>query len=77
MAATRALRWLLAANHVIAEGVMPQLVEGLSGPRKQKDVAVLVGWVLKFFLRFGSQVRGVGDHRQELEAALIFAVLAN
>eukprot|EP00965_Chrysotila_dentata_P001556 51161-Pleurochrysis_carterae.AAC.1 len=40
-----------------AERVTPQLVEGLDR------------WASKFFLHFGSQVRGIGDHRQELEAA--------
>eukprot|EP00965_Chrysotila_dentata_P165697 5470788-Pleurochrysis_carterae.AAC.1 len=68
MATTRALRRILAADHVVAERVTPQLVEGCDGQQKRRDVAVFVGWALKFFLRFGSQVRGIGDHRQELEA---------
>eukprot|EP00965_Chrysotila_dentata_P122031 4033646-Pleurochrysis_carterae.AAC.1 len=62
MATTRALRRILAADHVVAERVTPQLVEGFDGQQKRRDVAVLVGRTLNFFLRFGSQVRGVGDH---------------
>eukprot|EP00965_Chrysotila_dentata_P181497 5991033-Pleurochrysis_carterae.AAC.1 len=77
MATTRALRRILAANHVVAESMTPQLVEGqVDSQRKRRDVAALVGWALKFFLRFGSQVSGIGDHRQELEAALVFVKLA-
>eukprot|EP00965_Chrysotila_dentata_P075797 2504341-Pleurochrysis_carterae.AAC.1 len=60
-------------SHVAAESVTPRLVEGLDDQRKRKDIAVLVGWAFKFFLRFCSQVRGVGQHRKELEPALIFA----
>eukprot|EP00965_Chrysotila_dentata_P178353 5890530-Pleurochrysis_carterae.AAC.1 len=62
MATTRALWRILAADHVVMERVTPQLVKGLGGQRKRRDVAVLVGWALKLFLRFGSQVRGIGDH---------------
>eukprot|EP00965_Chrysotila_dentata_P005288 173745-Pleurochrysis_carterae.AAC.1 len=69
MAATRALRRILAAKYVVAESETPQLVEGLDSQRKRRDVAVFVGWALKYFLLLGSQVRGIGDHRQELEAA--------
>eukprot|EP00965_Chrysotila_dentata_P030380 1011082-Pleurochrysis_carterae.AAC.1 len=57
-----ALRRILAADHVVAERVTPQLAEGIDGQRKQRDAAVVVGWALKFFLRFVSQVRGIGDH---------------
>eukprot|EP00965_Chrysotila_dentata_P092924 3068237-Pleurochrysis_carterae.AAC.1 len=76
MAATRVLRRILAADHVVAASVTPQLVEGFDGQRKRRDVAVLVGRELKFSLRFGSQVRGIGDHRHELEAAFILVELA-
>eukprot|EP00965_Chrysotila_dentata_P061754 2045443-Pleurochrysis_carterae.AAC.1 len=76
MAATRALRRILAADHVVAESMTPQLVEGLDGKRKRRDVAALVGRALKFFLRFGSQVLGIGDHRQELDAAFVLVELA-
>eukprot|EP00965_Chrysotila_dentata_P168562 5566735-Pleurochrysis_carterae.AAC.1 len=76
MATTRALRRILAADHVVAECVTPQLFEGLDNQRKQRDVAVLVGWSLKFFLRFGSQVCRIGEHRQELEAAFVLVKLA-
>eukprot|EP00965_Chrysotila_dentata_P068946 2278524-Pleurochrysis_carterae.AAC.1 len=68
MATTRALRRILAADHAGAECVTPQLVKGLDSQRKRRDVAVLVGWALKSFMRFGSQVCRIGDHRQELEA---------
>eukprot|EP00965_Chrysotila_dentata_P042948 1426292-Pleurochrysis_carterae.AAC.2 len=72
MATTRTFRRILAAARVVAKSVMPQPVEGRDGPRKRtRDSAVLVGWTLKFFLRFGSQVRGIGDHRQGLEAAFV------
>eukprot|EP00965_Chrysotila_dentata_P095082 3143297-Pleurochrysis_carterae.AAC.1 len=76
MAATRALRRILTAGHVVAESVTPQLVEGLDRQRKRRDVAVLVGRALKFFLRFGGQVRRMGDHRQKLEAAFVLVELA-
>eukprot|EP00965_Chrysotila_dentata_P034109 1135582-Pleurochrysis_carterae.AAC.1 len=46
------------------------------GQPKRRDIAVLMGRALKFFLRFGSQVRGIGDHRQELEAAFVLVELA-
>eukprot|EP00965_Chrysotila_dentata_P142496 4710656-Pleurochrysis_carterae.AAC.1 len=75
-ASTRALRQILAADHVVAENVTPQLVEGLDSQRKRRDVAVLVGWALKFFLRFGSKVRGIGNHRHKLEAAFVLVELA-
>eukprot|EP00965_Chrysotila_dentata_P192672 6175310-Pleurochrysis_carterae.AAC.1 len=59
MATTRALRQILAAEHVVAQSVTPKLIKGLDGQRKQRDVAVPVGWALKLFLRFSSQVRGI------------------
>eukprot|EP00965_Chrysotila_dentata_P079359 2616479-Pleurochrysis_carterae.AAC.2 len=71
MATTEALRRILVADHVVTENVTPQLVKGLDSQRKQTDVAVLVGRALQFFLRFGSQVRGIGDHGQELKAAFV------
>eukprot|EP00965_Chrysotila_dentata_P093304 3082190-Pleurochrysis_carterae.AAC.1 len=74
--ANQALRRILAADYVVVESATPQLVEGLDSQRKQRDAAVLVGWELKFFLRFGSQVRGIGDHRQKLEAAPVLVELA-
>eukprot|EP00965_Chrysotila_dentata_P171786 5668811-Pleurochrysis_carterae.AAC.3 len=76
MATTRALRRILAADHIVEESVMLQLVEGIDSQRKQRDVAGLVGWALKFFLRFGSQVRRISDHRQELDAAFVLVELA-
>eukprot|EP00965_Chrysotila_dentata_P018104 601934-Pleurochrysis_carterae.AAC.1 len=76
MAIMRGLKRILAADHVVTESMTPQLVESLDGQRKQRDVAVLVGWALKFFERFGSQVRGIDDHRQELEAAFVLVELA-
>eukprot|EP00965_Chrysotila_dentata_P024905 826168-Pleurochrysis_carterae.AAC.1 len=76
MATTRALRRILAADDVVAERVTPQLVEGLDSQRKRRNVAILVGWALKFFLRFGSQVCRIGEHRQELEAAFVLVELA-
>eukprot|EP00965_Chrysotila_dentata_P127251 4207720-Pleurochrysis_carterae.AAC.1 len=76
MATTRALRRILAADHVVAKCVTPQLVEGLDIQRKRRDVAILVGRLLEFFLRFGSQVRGIGDQRQKLEAAFVLVELA-
>eukprot|EP00965_Chrysotila_dentata_P243576 6205489-Pleurochrysis_carterae.AAC.1 len=33
-AAARALRWILRMDHVVADGVMPLLVEGLDSERK-------------------------------------------
>eukprot|EP00965_Chrysotila_dentata_P177065 5847995-Pleurochrysis_carterae.AAC.1 len=70
MAATRALRWRLLTNHAVAKGVAPELVKGFDGQRERKVAADLVRWALKFFLRcIGSQMRWVGDHREELEAA--------
>eukprot|EP00965_Chrysotila_dentata_P175920 5807593-Pleurochrysis_carterae.AAC.1 len=77
MAAARALRRVLMANHVAAEGMPPPLVEGLDRQQKlMKNVAVLAGLLLKFFLRFGSKMRGVGDNREGLQPGLIHAVLA-
>eukprot|EP00965_Chrysotila_dentata_P164329 5426486-Pleurochrysis_carterae.AAC.1 len=76
MATTRALQRIIAADHAVAESVTPQLVEGLNSQRKRREVAVLVGWALKVFLRFGSQVRGIGDHRQEVDAAFVLVELA-
>eukprot|EP00965_Chrysotila_dentata_P069265 2289038-Pleurochrysis_carterae.AAC.1 len=76
MATMRGLRRILAADHVVTASMTPQLVESLDGQRKQRDVAVLVGWALKFFVRFGSQVRWIDDHRQELEAAFVLVELA-
>eukprot|EP00965_Chrysotila_dentata_P127808 4226334-Pleurochrysis_carterae.AAC.1 len=76
MAASRAFRRILVADLVVAEGMTPQLVKGLDGQRKRRDVAVLVERALKFFLRLGDQVRGIGDHRRELEAAFVFDELA-
>eukprot|EP00965_Chrysotila_dentata_P078508 2587209-Pleurochrysis_carterae.AAC.1 len=62
MATTTALRRILAADRVVAKSVTPQVVEGLDGQRKRRDAAVLV--------------RGVGDYRQELEAAFVLVELA-
>eukprot|EP00965_Chrysotila_dentata_P176826 5840072-Pleurochrysis_carterae.AAC.1 len=76
MVTTRALRRILAADCVVAESVTPQLVESFDGQRKRRDIAALVGWALKSFLRFGSQMRGIGGHRQELEAAFVLLKLA-
>eukprot|EP00965_Chrysotila_dentata_P078380 2582647-Pleurochrysis_carterae.AAC.1 len=62
VAATRALRWCLLTNHVVAKGVAPELVKGFDGQRERRVAADLVLWALKFFLRHGSQMRWVGDH---------------
>eukprot|EP00965_Chrysotila_dentata_P005808 191094-Pleurochrysis_carterae.AAC.1 len=64
------------ADHVVAESVTPQLVEGFDCQRKRKDVAALVGWALKFFLRFSSQVCRISDHRQAIESAFVLVELA-
>eukprot|EP00965_Chrysotila_dentata_P213755 6187823-Pleurochrysis_carterae.AAC.1 len=44
MAAARALRCILTADHVVVVGVKPQLVKDLDNKRKRSRVADLVGW---------------------------------
>eukprot|EP00965_Chrysotila_dentata_P111327 3680948-Pleurochrysis_carterae.AAC.1 len=63
MAATRALRRILAADHVVVDSVTPQLVKDLDGQQKQRDVAVLSRRGVEVLPSLWySQVRGIDDH---------------